>query len=57
MYLVIVRKVKGNWVIDEDSYHIFEDYGGNYLVQEVKITEIRAIQSSEDEAQVKNEVA
>lgn len=53
MYLAIVRKVKGDWVIDKDSYHIFEDYGGNYLVQEIKIAEIRAIQSSEDEAQVK----
>jgi len=53
MYLAIVRKVKGDWVIDKDSYHIFEDYGGNYLVQEIKIAEIRAIQSSEGEALIK----
>lgn len=43
MYLAIVKKENNKWVIDEHSYHIFEDDGGNYPIQEIKIAQIRAI--------------
>ena len=43
-YLVIIRKEDGRWVVDQDSYHIFEDEGGNYPAQEITIRQIRAIE-------------
>jgi hypothetical protein len=55
MYRVIVKKECGDkspeyrWVIDVDSYHIFEDEGGNYPVQEITIDQIRAIENTPTE--------
>ena len=46
MYLVIVKREDGKWVIDVDSYHIFEDEGGNYPIQEITISQIRAIETT-----------
>lgn len=46
-FLIKVRKTKDNkWVIDEDSYEIFEDIGGNYPHQEITASQIRALPQS-----------
>lgn len=40
---VIYRVETDQWVIDKGSYHVLEDEGGNYPVQELIISKIRAL--------------
>ena len=43
MYLAIIKKVEGWWIIDGDSNHIFEGEGGVFedgAYQELKISKI-----------------
>lgn len=46
MYLVIVKKVEGRWIIDIDSNHIFEGSDGVFVdgaYQEVEVAQITPI--------------
>ena len=43
MYLAIIKKVEGRWIIDSDSDHLFEEEGGVFAdgaYQEIKIVKI-----------------
>lgn len=42
-YLMIVKREGEKWVVDDDSVHLLEDEGGNYPVQELTVTQLRAI--------------
>ncbi len=50
-YLMIVRKAENTdqWVVDEDSQHLLTDDGGNYPVQELTISKIRAVSCGHEE--------
>lgn len=43
MYLAIIKKVEGRWVVDVDSNHVFEAKDGvfaNGAYQEIRISKI-----------------
>ena len=43
MFLVIIKKVEGRWIVDTDSNHIFESEGGVFAdgaYQEIKVSKI-----------------
>jgi len=46
-YLMIVKREGEKWVVAEDSVHLLEDEGGNYPVQELTISQIRAIEAED----------
>lgn len=46
-YLMIVKREGKKWVVDDDSVHLLEDEGGNYPVQELTVSQIRAITREE----------
>jgi hypothetical protein len=46
MYLVIVRRQGEQWVVDEDSHHVFDEQDRYADTLELKIAEIRVLGAS-----------
>lgn len=40
-YLIIVRKDGGRWIVDEDSEHVLEEFGGE--AQELWVCDINVL--------------
>lgn len=52
MYLAIIKKVEGRWIIDADSNHLFEPKDGafeNGAYQEIGILEINPLPKHPDD--------
>lgn len=55
MYLAIIKKVEGRWIIDADSEYIFEGEGGVFAdgaYQEIKISEITPLRQHPNDPRI-----
>ena len=59
MYLVIIKKVEGRWIVDRDSNHVFEGNGGantpsfpDGVYQEIKVSEITPLRKHPNDPSV-----
>ncbi|MBA7668034.1 hypothetical protein ES703_76137 [subsurface metagenome] len=43
MYLAIIKKVEGRWIVDADSNHVFEGEGGVFQDGAYQTIEVKTI--------------